>query len=226
MVTETPWKNNEDSPRAKLLQKGEKALSDAELIAIIIRTGSTEHSVLELANLLIKQFGGVCGVLDASAEELCQVKGIGIGKCVRIKAVLEISRRYLEERVRAGKVLGSSRITRDYLMARLKGYPHEVFGCLFLDNRHKIIRFEELFTGSISAAMVHPREIVRKVLSYNAAAVIFCHNHPSGNPEPSDADRQLTERLKDTLHLVDVRVLDHIVVGAGSTVSFAERGMI
>ncbi len=224
-MTISDWTDGE-RPREKLLRKGATALSDAELLAIILRVGTRNQNALELANTLLERFSGLARLMDCHLSELRRIDGVGPGKYSQLKAVLELSRRYLEGQMRKGKVFSNSKLTRDYLMSRLKGYPHEVFGCLFLDNRHKIISFEELFTGTISTAMVHPREVVRKALSHNAAAVIFCHNHPSGNPEPSDADRLLTERLCSTLELIEVRVLDHIVVGDGGSVSFAERGWL
>ena len=164
--------------------------------------------------------------LEAEHPEFCRTPGLGTAKYVQLQAGLEMARRYLAERLVRGDALTSPQDTRDFLMARLRGYPHEVFACLFLDNRHRMLSFEELFSGTIDGASVHPREIVKRALSHNAAAVILAHNHPSGVAEPSRADEMLTRRLKDALALIDVRTLDHIVIGDGEAVSFAERGLL
>ena len=217
---------DKERPRGKLLAKGARTLTDVELLSIILRTGSSHCDTLVLARRLLEQFESLPQLLDASPGMLREVDGLGPSKCAAIKAVLELTRRYLEERVREGKVITSSSDTRNFLAARLKGYPYEVFSCLFLDCRHRMICFEELFKGTVDATQVHPREVVRRALSHNAAAVIFCHNHPSGVPEPSHEDRVLTQQLRKALSIIDVQVIDHIVVGDGGTSSFSERGLL
>lgn len=219
------WPEGE-RPREKLLAKGAAALSDAELVAIFLRTGVRGKSAIDLARELIAVFEGLRGLLDADPKRFCGAHGTGLAKYVQLQAGLELGRRYLEATLNRSDVLTSPRATANYLKARLKGYQREVFACLFLDNRHRVISFEELFFGTIDAASVAPREVVRAALRHNAAAVILAHNHPSGVAEPSRADELLTRRLKEALSLIDVRVLDHIVVGDAETVSLAERGLI
>ena len=216
----------EERPREKLLAKGSQALTEAELLAIFLRTGVKGKSALDLARQMLKEFGGLRALLAADQKELCALKGMGPAKYAQLQAALEMARRHLGEDLKRGKPLADPAATRKYLQARLRDVPHEVFGCLYLDNRHRVIAFEELFRGTLDGASVHPREVVRAALKHNAAALIFAHNHPSGVAEPSDADRRLTRRLQDALALVDIRVLDHFVVGDGETVSFAERGWI
>ena len=215
-----------ERPREKLLQKGAASLSDAELLAIFLRIGVKGKTALDLARQMLKDFGGLRALLSASQEELCATPGMGPAKYAHLQAGLEMARRHLGEALERGKPLTDPAATRKYLQAKLRDMPHEVFACLYLDNRHRVIRFEELFRGTIDGASVHPREVVRAALSHNGAAVIFAHNHPSGVAEPSDADRRLTVRLKDALALVDIRVLDHFVVGDGEVASFAERGWL
>ncbi len=215
-----------ERPREKLLEKGAAALSDAELLAIFLRTGVKGKSALDLARELLERFGGLRALLAAGRREFCEAPGLGDAKYAQLQAVLEMAQRCLGETLRHGDALQSPQDTRRYLSLRLGGYPYEVFGCLFLDNRHRVITFEELFRGTIDGAAVHPREVVRRALHHNAAAVIFSHNHPSGVAEPSRADRQITHKLKEALALVDVRVLDHVVVGHREAVSFAERGLL
>ncbi|TCT21932.1 RadC family protein [Thiobaca trueperi] len=224
-MTIRDWPEDE-RPREKLLERGAGALSDAELLAIFLRTGIPGKSAVDLARELLIAFGGLAGLLAADQRRFCQEKGLGTAKFAQLQAVLELSRRYLLTRLDGQDVLTSPQATRDYLKMRLYGLPHEVFACLFLDNRHRVIRFEELFRGTIDGASVHPREVLRRVLDTNAAAVIFAHNHPSGVAEPSQADLRITQRLKSMLDLIEVRVLDHIIVGDGDGVSFAERGLL
>ena len=221
----TDWPDAE-RPREKLLHRGAGALSDAELLAIFLRTGLPGKTAVDLARDIQRHFEGLRGLLGASRAEFCAVPGLGEAKYAQLQAVLELARRHLAETLQRGDALTDPAATRRYLSARLRDYAYEVFGCLFLDNRHRIIGFEELFRGTINGASVHPREVVRRALAHNAAAVILAHNHPSGVAEPSEADRQLTRRLSEALALVDVRVLDHVVVGDGETVAFAERGWI
>lgn len=219
------WPEDE-RPREKLLERGAGALSDAELLAIFLRTGVPGRTAVDLARDLLAGFGGIAGLLAADRGRFCQEKGLGSAKFAQLQAVLELSRRYLLTRISGQDVLTSPEATRDYLKMRLYGAPQEIFACLFLDNRHRVIRYEELFRGTIDGASVHPREVLRRVMETNAAAVIFAHNHPSGVAEPSQADLRITQKLKDMLDLIEVRVLDHIIVGDGAGTSFAERGLI
>lgn len=215
-----------ERPREKLLQRGASALSDAEVLAIFLRTGVRGRTAVDLARDLLAAHGGLRPLLEAEQGELCASPGLGAAKYALLQAALELGRRYLEAGLRRGAALGGPADTRRYLSARLRGYRQEVFACLFLDNRHRVIRFQELFFGTIDGATVHPREVVRQALACNAAAVILAHNHPSGVAEPSRADTSLTQRLRDALALVDIRVLDHLVVGDGEAVSMAERGLM
>ncbi|MDH5184590.1 MAG: DNA repair protein RadC [Gammaproteobacteria bacterium] len=215
-----------ERPREKLLAQGAAALSDAELLAIFLRTGISGRSAVDLARDLLVEFDGLRPLLEAREKEFCLHMGLGPAKFVQLQAVLEMARRHLAANLARGDALSSPDDTRNYLSAQLRHYPYEVFACLFLDNRNRVIAFEELFRGTINGSSVHPREVIRRALEHNAAALILAHNHPSGVAEPSQADRQLTERLKETLGQVDVRVLDHIVVGDGEQVSFAERGWL
>lgn len=221
----TDWPADE-RPREKLLQRGAPSLSDAELLAIFLRTGVAGRTAVDLARELLTTFGGLRALLESDQATFCRGAGLGEAKYAQLQATMEIARRHLLEVLKRGDPLTSPDATREYLRARLRGYPHEVFACLFLDNRHRIIEVEELFRGTIDGASVHPREVVRRALTHNAAAVIFAHNHPSGVAEPSEADERITRRLKETLALIDVRVLDHLIVGDGPIVSLAERGML
>jgi DNA repair protein RadC len=216
----------EERPREKLLQRGPAALTDAELLAIFLRTGVRGRSAVDLARALLAEFGGLRPLLAAERARFCHAPGLGDAKYAQLQAVLEMARRHLSEQLRRGGALRSPDDTRRYLQARLADYPYEVFAALFLDNRHRVIACEELFRGTIDGASVHPREVVRRALTHNAAALILAHNHPSGVSEPSRADRQITLRLRDALALVDVRVLDHLVVGAAECTSLAERGLL
>jgi DNA repair protein RadC len=216
----------EDRPREKLLRLGASALSNPELLAIFLRTGVAGKSAVDLARELLADFGGLIGLLSASETAFCTAKGLGKAKYAQLQAVLEMSRRYLGDEITGRDVLTSPDRTRQYLKSRLRAYPHEVFACLFLDNRHRVIQYKEIFRGTIDGASVHPREVVREALHWNAAAVILAHNHPSGVAEPSQADLRITQRLKDALDLVEVRVLDHIIIGEGEGTSLAERGLL
>lgn len=218
------WPDSE-RPREKLLLRGAASLSDAELLAIFLRTGTRGRTAVDLARDLLGRHGGLRPLLDCEPRVLlARHKGLGTAKVVQLRAALELGRRYLEATLKRGVSLTSPAATRDYLIARLRPYPHEVFASLFLNNRHQVIEYEELFSGTIDGASVHPREVVKRALYHNAAAVILAHNHPSGVAEPSGADRSITRRLREALALVDVRVLDHFVIGDGEAVSFAERG--
>jgi DNA repair protein RadC len=216
----------EERPREKLLQRGPAALSDAELLAIFLRTGLPGLSAVDLARELLQSFGGLRPLLEADQASFCQGKGLGSAKYVQLQATLELSRRHLLATLQKGDALSSPADTRRYLSAQLRARHQEVFACLFLDNRHRVLAFEELFYGTVDGASVHPREVVRRCLGHNAAAVILAHNHPSGVAEPSRADEQITLRLKEALALIDVRVLDHLIIGDGEISSLAERGMI
>ncbi|MCG6868266.1 MAG: DNA repair protein RadC [Gammaproteobacteria bacterium] len=220
----TDWPASE-RPREKLLTRGSQALSDAELLAIFLRTGVQGLSAVDLARELLAKFGGLRPLLQADIDTFCQEHGLGQAKFAQLQAVLEMGRRHLYEAMQRGETLCGPESTREFLAARLRDHPFEVFACLFLDNRHRVIAFEELFRGTIDGASVHPREVVRRALHHNAAALIFAHNHPSGVAEPSRADEQITKRLKDSLALVDIRVLDHFVVG-DTVLSFTERGLL
>jgi DNA repair protein RadC len=214
-----------ERPREKLISKGAHSLSDAELLAIFLRTGSQGVSAVDLARELLSNFGGLKPLLQSDKAEFCRHKGLGDAKYAQLQAVLEMARRHMYEQVSRGDALCSPDETRQFLSAQLNDFPHEVFACLFLDNRNRVISFDKMFYGTIDGASVYPREVVNLALKKNAAAVIFAHNHPSGVAEPSQADEQITQRLKDALALVDIRVLDHFVVG-DEVVSFAERGLM
>lgn len=221
----TDWPADE-RPREKLLARGASALSDAELLAIFLRTGTRGKTAVDLARELLVEHGSLRALLQADRARFCATHGLGDAKYAQLQAVLEMARRHLGETLRRGDALRNPADTRGYLIARLRDYAHEVFACLFLDNRHRVIAFEELFRGTIDGASVHPREVVKRALYHNAAAVIFAHNHPSGVAEPSRADESLTRRLQDALGLVEIRVIDHVIVGDGATVSLAERGVL
>lgn len=216
----------ESMPREKLLARGPQALSDAELLAIFLRTGTPGMNVLELADCLLRQAGSLRALFSASKDQFCAHKGLGEAKFVQLQAVLEMTQRYLAETLKRGDALTSPQQTKLYLTSVLRDRQREAFYILFLDNQHRVIQGEVLFEGTIDAASVYPREVVKRALQLNAAALILAHNHPSGIAEPSQADRRITQRLVDALQLVDIRVLDHFVIGDGEVVSFAERGWI
>jgi len=220
----TDWPT-EERPREKLLQKGAEYLSDAELLAIFLRTGIKGKTAVYLAEGLLEEHKGLRHLLDADEQRFCQSKGMGQAKYVQLQAVIEMSRRFLSEKMQRGEAITNPKLVHQYLISRLRDYPYEVFSCLFLDNRHRIIQYEELFKGTIDGASVHPREVVRKAIEHNAAAIILAHNHPSGVSEPSQADMRITQKLTDALALIDVRVLDHFIVGDEVT-SFVEQGLI
>ncbi|MEF3075823.1 DNA repair protein RadC [Methylobacter sp. Wu1] len=216
----------EERPREKLLQRGSAALTDAELLAIFLRTGTPGKSAVDLARELLADFGSLQSLLDADLSRFCRANGLGSAKYAQLQAVLEMARRHFKEILQRGNALTSPDITRAYLSAHLRGYSYEVFACLFLDNQHRVIKLDELFRGTIDSASVYPREVAKQALHHNAAAVIFAHNHPSGISEPSQADRQITEKLKQALALFDIRVLDHFIIGDGQPYSFAEHGLL
>jgi DNA repair protein RadC len=216
----------DERPREKLLEKGAAALSDAELLAILLRTGTKGHSALDLARAVLQNFRSLRKLIAADRQRFCAEPGLGPTRFAELQAAIEISRRQLTEKMRVGPSLGSPRATQDFLTAKLRDLEHEVFCCLYLDKRHRLIEFQELFRGTIDGASVHPREIVKLALQRNSAAVIVAHNHPSGVAEPSQADELITQRIREALALVDIRLLDHIIVGDGVSVSLAERGLI
>ena len=213
-------------PREKLLAQGPAALADAELVALLLRTGLKGTSVLQLAQQVLDAFGGVAGLLHAEAADLKRIKGLGPAKRAELAAVVELARRSLQQRLADRPAFDSPQAVRDYLQLQLAAREHEVFAVLFLDAQQRLLRFDEMFRGTLTQTSVYPREVVRRALALNAGAVILAHNHPSGVAEPSRADEFLTQTLKSALALVDVRVLDHFVVGKGQIVSFAERGLL
>ena len=213
-----------ERPREKLLEHGSSSLSDAELLAIFLRTGVSGKSAVDLARHLLTEFGSLRALLEADLRAFCRQLGLGPAKFSQLQAVLEMSRRHLAERLRRDSALESPQAVRDYLKSLLRHEPHEVFGCLFLDSKHRMLAFEVLFRGSIDSASVYPRQVVKRALAHNAAAAIFCHNHPSGITDPSQADRTLTKRLTEALDLIEVRVLDHFIIGDGEPLSMVEYG--
>ncbi|MEG0862543.1 MAG: DNA repair protein RadC [Pseudomonas sp.] len=213
-----------ERPREKLLQRGASSLSDAELLAVFLRTGVAGMSAVDLARHLLKQFGGLRHLLEADQATFQREVGLGPAKYTQLQAVMEIGRRHLEQAIVRDSVLQSPSAVRRYLKATLRHEQSEVFACLFLDTKHRPLGFEVLFRGSIDSASVYPREVIKRALANNAAALILCHNHPSGVSEPSHADLVLTRRLKTALELVDVRVLDHLIVGDGEPLSMVEYG--
>ncbi|MEM7612261.1 MAG: DNA repair protein RadC [Pseudomonadota bacterium] len=216
----------DDRPREKLSRLGAASLTESELLAIVLQTGAGGRSALQLAKQLLAAYGGLRQLLQSDTRALQCYPGIGRARSALIKAVQELSRRYVTEKLPVGRAIGSPADTKAYFSARLRDFQHEVFCCLYLDNRHRVLRFEELFRGTIDGTSVYPREVVKQALKYNAAAIIVAHNHPSGVAEPSQADERITRRLSAALALVDIRLLDHIVVGDGQTTSLAGRGVI
>jgi DNA repair protein RadC len=213
-------------PREKLARAGPGSLDDVELLAVFLGTGAGSLSVLELASDLIQAFGGLRGLLQAKRKDLENQHGLGPAKVAKLLAVLELSRRYLHEAIIRSDPLESPEITEQYLKSVLRDHSNEVFACLFLDTRHRVIAFEELFYGTIDGATVYPRVVAEKALRHGAAALIVAHNHPSGISEPSLADQAITRRLKEALALLDIRLLDHFVIGEGTPVSMAARGLV
>lgn len=213
-------------PREKLLAKGAKSLSDAELLAIFLRTGLPGMNAVELAQHLMTQNKTLHNLFNASIEDFCAQKGLGTAKFVQLQAVLELSRRYMMEQCQRAAVFNSPQAVYDYLTLELRGLQQEVFMVLYLDSQNRLIKEETLFYGTINAASVYPREVLKAALKNNAAALILAHNHPSGIAEPSQADKLITTKLQQALQLVDINILDHIIVGGDNCVSFAERGLI
>jgi DNA repair protein RadC len=213
-------------PREKLLARGAGALADAELLALILRTGLAGQGVLQLAQSLLDRFGGLSGLLHAQADGLKTVKGLGPAKRAEIAAVLEIARRVLAQQLAERPSFEQSQTVKDFLCLQLAGLDQEVFAAMFLDARQQLIAFEILFRGTLTHTAVHPRELVKRAMALNAGAVVLAHNHPSGAAEPSRADELITQAVRQALQLVDVKVIDHVIVGRAGTVSFAERGLL
>lgn len=216
----------EARPREKLLSRGPAALSDAELLALLLRSGIQGKNVLQLAQELVDRFDGVAGLLHTPAEALKAVKGLGPAKRAELVAVLELARRALAQQLTQKPLFNTPQAVRDYLQLQLGGLHHEVFAVLFLDSQHRLIALEEMFRGTLTQTSVYPREVVKHALTLNASSVVLAHNHPSGTAQPSRADEALTHTLKAALALVDVRVLDHFVVTASQAVSMAELGLV
>ncbi len=221
----TDWPLDE-RPREKLLAKGPQSLSDAELLAIFLRTGIQGKTAVDLARELLAEYGGLRPLLHAERQRFCQSHGLGQAKYALLQATLEMGRRHLQETLQKGDALSSPQAALNFLASKLRDCKHEVFACLFLDNRHRVINFREISHGTINGATIHPRTVLKQALSENAAAVILSHNHPSGISEPSQADRHLTKRLNEALALIDVKVLDHIIIGDGEHYSFSEHGLL
>jgi DNA repair protein RadC len=224
-MTIRDWPESE-RPREKLLERGTAALSDAELLALFIGSGRRGATAVDIGRELLVRHGSLKTLLERDSAALAAEPGLGVAKSCRLLAALELGRRYLACDLRERESLAHPSACADYLRARIGAYPYEVFACIFLDNRHRIIAFEEMFRGTIDGASVHPREVVRRCIAHNAAAVILAHNHPSGVAEPSQADRAITAELKRALETIQVRVLDHFIIGAGMPTSFAARGLL
>ena len=202
------------------------SLSEAELLAVFFRSGSSATSAIDISSRILSRFGGLRGLLQAGDEQLAAEYGIGASRLGVLRALPELARRYFEATLPTGQAIRSPADTEAFLTARLRDLPHELFCCLYLDNRHRIIHFEELFRGTIDGTSVYPREVVKQSLSVNAAAIILAHNHPSGVAEPSQADERITRRIKAALDLVDIRLLDHLIIGDGTSTSLASRGIL
>lgn len=219
------WPEHE-KPREKMLQQGEESLSNAELIAILLGCGSGSKDVMSLSRDLLRHYRSLHGLFHASRRSLMQQNGIGSAKFAQLKAVAELNRRYLQEPLSHDSLLINSSMVKDYLIAELRVHQHEVFACLFLDIKFRLLRFEKLFSGTINTTTVHPREVAKRALELNASAVIVCHNHPSGDPQPSHADKKMTKHLAEVLGLIEVKLIDHVIVGGNKTLSFAEQGLL
>ena len=215
----------DERPREKLARSGADSLSDAELLAIFLRTGTKGKSAVDLGRDLLKKYGGLRQILNAEQSTLTHTSGVGPAKCAQLQAALELGRRYLAQKLEREGPLTSPKQAADFLTHQLRDRPREVFAIVYLDNRHHVLLYDELFFGTLNGATVHPREVVKSALRHNAAAVIIAHNHPSGVAEPSQADATLTIKLKEALNLVEVRLLDHLVIGDGEFVSMSDRGL-
>jgi DNA repair protein RadC len=228
IVTRSPIKDwpKSQRPREKLLEKGAHALSDAELLAVLLRSGTRGRNAIELAQAHIVAFGSLRALLTAEWSRWSDKAGVGVARYAALQAALELARRHLQQSLKLGSPLTAPDMTRRFLAAQLRDRPYEVFCVLYLDSHHRLIAFEELFRGTTDNAQVHTKEVVRQTLAHNASAVILAHNHPSGVKEPSPADEFITKRLREALALIDVRVLDHLIVGDGGCYSFAEHGLL
>ena len=213
-------------PREKIQAFGSAALTESELLALLLRTGCQGMNVMELADYLLQRFNGLENLLNTQHQQLLKVKGLGPAKATQFSAILELCRRVLIKKVSQADVMSNPEATRKYLQLHFQGLQREAFACLFLDTRHRVISLETLFQGTLNVATVHPREVVKRALTLNAAALILCHNHPSGDPQPSQADIRLTRTLKEALQLVEIQVLDHMIVGQGVILSMAEHGLV
>ena len=214
------------APRSKLLCQSAASLSEIELLAVLLQTGWRPEPALDLSRRLLTRFGSLRKLLHAERRTLAAERGVGEARLALLQALPELARRYFEETLPIGEAIRSPADTETFLLARLRDRPHEVFCCLYLDNRHRVLRFEELFRGTIDGTSVYPREVVKQALAVNAAAIILAHNHPSGVAEPSQADERITRRIKSALELVDIRLLDHLIIGDGISTSLASRGML
>ncbi|MFK7829971.1 MAG: DNA repair protein RadC [Congregibacter sp.] len=218
--------STDEGPGDKLLLRGSQALSDAELLAVLLRTGIRGRPVIEIARGMLELGDGLAGLLSLEASQLMSVPGVGPAKLAILLAAIELGRRCAEQPLRQRSVMSSPKQTRKFLQHHLGMHSREVFSCLFLDSQHRLLRCDDLFLGTLDGAAVYPREVAVRALQYRAAAVILAHNHPSGMVSPSGADRRITQRLRDALGLIEVRVLDHLIVGRGSCFSFAEAGLL
>ncbi len=219
------WPEDE-RPREKLLKNGAGSLSTADLLAIQIRIGVRGKTVVELSRDLMKKYGSISALINADQKTFCEMPGLGVAKFVQLQAALELARRYMFETIASNDVITNPNQAKDYIVSHLKGRHSEVFACLFLDAQHRAIVFEELFHGTISSASVYPRIVLKQALKHNASGVMLAHNHPSGNSQPSPADKNITKVLKESLAIIDVQVVDHIIVGENDVLSFAERGLL
>lgn len=215
----------EDRPREKLLVNGEKSLTDAELIAIFLKTGIPGKTALDIARELLAEHGNLKKLLNTPSHTLIEKKGIGKAKYAALKAAMEVGKRYMQERPTAGMIFSSSKQAQQFLAQELREHSTEVFACLFLDNHFRLITFEKLFFGTVNEASIYPREIVRRALSHNACNLILAHNHPSGNPAPSEADKEITQVIKQASRLVDIQVVDHVIIGNPANFSFVDAGI-
>ncbi len=221
----TDWPSAE-RPREKLLKLGARNLTDTELLAIFLRTGFVGTSAVDLARNLLQHYGSLHSLFAADQADICNFPGVGTAKYAQLQAVLEMSRRALAEELESGDTMNRPELVRDFLRLSLASKPHEVFLGIFLDAKNRMISTEELFSGTQTQASVYPREVVKRALYHNAAAIIFAHNHPSGFAEPSNADKILTQTLKNALELIDIKVLDHFIIGKNEIMSFAEQNLI
>lgn len=219
------WPSGE-KPREKLINNGANSLSDAELLAIFLRTGVQGCNVVELAKQLLNSFGSISAIYNASQHDFCKMHGLGMAKYVQLQACLEMTKRFLAEDLKQGKTLTSSQLSKDYLISELRNEQQEVFAALFLNNQHQVIQFERLFNGTINAATVYPRVVLEKALKHQASAIILAHNHPSGCLKASQADIDITHQLKQALALVEISVLDHMIIAGNHCLSFAEQGLL